>query len=108
MKIVTKRYKLDHIAEQYYRAFHQGGDWTITGTDHAGRYAKLLNLGFPTEEAVNQILGEGWVTILCSSCDKSVDAAVVMDVTGGEYDTHICYDCLAKALALFPQVDDIE
>ncbi len=45
--------------------------------------------------------GTSWTQLYCNCCREFVERAVNVDMTGGEYSTHICEPCVKKMEALF-------
>lgn len=53
-------------------------------------------------DTVDTIMGNSsWTRLTCSACNEPVDRAVDVDVTGGEYTTHICEGCAKKIMEEF-------
>ncbi len=66
-------------------------------------YDEMMALGMtPKPEEINTIVGnDSWTTLTCSHCGEEVGRIVCIDVTYGEYSTHICEPCVDKMKALF-------
>lgn len=64
-------------------------------------YDKLVNCDL-NPETINRIMGnDSWTQLTCNACRKDVESVISIDVTGGEYATYICEDCVKKMAALF-------
>jgi len=63
---------------------------------------KELDLGTATIEQLNEIIGNGWITIKCDECGEQVKSAAIFG-DAFWYDNNtvtICSDCLRKAIKL--------
>jgi hypothetical protein len=71
--------------------------------DHEGIHKKLLALGStPTPEQVDAVIpNTSWTRLNCSHCHEDVPRVVAIDVTGGEYATHLCENCVSNMAVLF-------
>jgi hypothetical protein len=64
----------------------------------ADKHSALVSLGvMPNPDDVDRIIGnDSWTRNMCSCCHKHSERVVSVDVTGGEYSTHICEKCVRK------------
>lgn len=101
MKIITRQDLANGAADRWRNQYQRpSGDMR---RDFQGGYAALLALGpTPKPEAVNAAVGnDSWTRLTCSACQKEVARVVAIDVTSGEYATHLCADCVIQMADLF-------
>lgn len=105
MILVTRQLLAERAAEtfanQHSHAFHDVAAWKAPMTK-GEIHARLLDMDPPTPAKVRAIIGnDSWCRVVCNSCNKEKDRVVSVDVTAGEYSTHICEECVKKMTALF-------
>lgn len=75
----------------------------MSSIDADAVYRNLVALGpAPTPEQVNAVMpNTSWTQLYCNCCGEFVERAVNVDMTGGEYTTHLCEPCAKKICELF-------
>lgn len=63
-------------------------------------YNKLIDSDL-APESINHIIGNtSWTELTCNACRKTADRVISIDVTGGEYTTHICEECVRSMMGM--------
>lgn len=105
--LITPQSLAEKAADRWYNQYKD----RLHGYPHSASktnntiYNELCALDNPTPESVAAIIGnDSWTRIVCSACnDDKMPAVVAIDVTHGEYATHICEKCARQIIATFCQ-----
>ncbi len=105
MKLITRQDLANGAAERWRNQYRERLDTIMVFGNQPPRIIaeKLQTLGAsPSIDDVNHAIGNtSWTTLTCSHCHESAQCVVAVDVTHGEYSTHICGSCVDKMKALF-------
>lgn len=117
MKLITREQLAETAAARWAHQYHPQSAYFSPARQAIG--AALAALPSPVDaDIVDRIVGnQTWTRYACdNSACASLDAAgvaayqdgpwVEIDVTGGEYTTHLCLDCIGRIAALDPSSED--
>lgn len=106
MKIITRQDLADRAHDRWHNLYFTKATETWRDTsmmaDSGEIYTKICLLGpHPKPEHVDAVIGNDSLTRLtCNCCRRDVARVVAVDVTHGEYATHLCADCVIKMMDL--------
>lgn len=102
MRIITDEILAKDVASRWLAQYPKS---RYEGTPKWDVYKKLVDLGenAKPDTVCNVIGNNSWVGILCYSCAKNVEKAVVLKGCDGDF--FICLDCLNRANAVINSID---
>ena len=104
MNIITRQTLARDAAGRWHGQYFRNGAWRSPVLGDAQKiHERLMDLGLaPNPEDVDRVIGnDSWTRNMCSCCSKYAERVVSVDVTSGEYSTHICEKCVGEMKALF-------
>lgn len=97
--VITKRELIERVAQTWREQYYDTNTHRWYDEAKERIYQRLAELQNPTAEAIDAIIGNGsWTSLRCNACHEDREAIYCFDVTGGEYTTYICAECLQNAL----------
>lgn len=104
MKLITRHDLAAQAANRWWLAYlaplkHR----PVPSIDAEAVHRNLVALGpAPTPDQVDAVTpNTSWTSLMCSACYENAERVVAVDVTGGEYTTHLCEPCAKKICELF-------
>lgn len=101
MRLITRTGLAKGAAKKWKHSFHDqyGGHWLKPKYEET--YDRLVALGDnPRPDDVERIIGGlSWMDLMCFTCDRDVEAVVVvMEDDGSGCEARVCLNCLRKLL----------
>lgn len=104
MKLITRQDLANDSASRWAAQYqHRDGTWKSPFFDPSKIHTSLVALGQnPTPDQVDAVIGnESWTRLTCCHCKQPAPCVARVDVTGGEYVTDICENCVSNMAVLF-------
>lgn len=104
MKLLTKQDILNMVADRWRSQYCSNNGWKYQGKDSV--YDKLEALGDnPKSTDIDRVIGNNsWTSLTCQTCNREVDAVVI--VGDGECEIYTCKKCVKKMHKLFKTLGD--